>query len=57
MKIEIMIRTVQGLPQYLVYVNGVQLCMFYTRQAAEAKVLKLMKTYEQFEVVNCDEVI
>lgn len=58
MEIIIKVRTVQGLPQYLVFINNVQSGhVYYTQEAALIKVQKLMAKYSDLNPVNRSEII
>ncbi len=58
MEIVIKVRTVQGLPQYLVFINNVQSGhVYYTQEAALIKVQKLMTKYADFKPTNKTEII
>ncbi len=58
MDITLRVRTVQGLAQYLIFVNDVQTGhVYYTQEAAMKKLEKLLEKYKDFNPTSSSEVI
>lgn len=58
MDITIRVRTVQGLPQYLIFINDTQAGhVYYTQEAALKKLETLMAKYKDFKPTSSSEVI